>query len=647
MMEQEGVIPAGVVLHPNDPRRLQAYVEALVQRGQPWPTEAWEKAWKAYGDDEDGASQRANLWPGLVDTIGAMTDEQPAHIEFEPDDAWAGTEQAEGQAQAETAMFEYIRRECDVREAMGMARHTADVQGIGAVLLTVDPRRGLPMAKALGLEQVTIDPDARNRVEDANWLAYWEYVTPEEIAAQFPQVDLEAIRKVSQVGLPASGVAYRGPVVNGTLPGAGQVEERSRRIRRYRLFLRNHYALYDEDPKTASGPDAERPHYERFRDRHGMNEPRRYIEFVPGLPAPLVDESKWPTALALDWDEWPIVFLSFAAGRDTVAGPSKYGQVEALLQYHDDAVGDAHTKSHLGNGSKCGGPPGSVLEAAKVAEFLGRKGPAYMPGWFDETGRAVAQPLSFPGVEQSDLAWIDLVRSTLTEIQGIPKIKQGNESEFSTATEAEIAADAATIRMNVRLRRFERFQSRVASQLVSMAHRAIPQLSVVDMPPELWGAPGFENVNPSTGTLGGVPAAALPGLLAIEGVEIAMLGADMILPPHLVAFWPDPGQVSDDLLRRQTRASVEQGSTQRRAALQKVAAFQDVWQRILDPLAQMLAMANPMAAMQMRLGAAKKVLSMLNLQEFESLLPADDAMMAALPEMPIDQAGADPAEQGV
>ena len=602
-------------------KAVQKFFEALVKQARPWSKDEWEKAWKAYEGDAE-KPKRANLWRMKVDTQGAYLDEQPPNVPVKPADGFVDDPMASARADAEEALYAYIYREMGYRGAIARARHTADVQNIGAVVHCVDMRRMMPDLKFLPTEQIAVDPDCRGSLKDANWVAWWEYVSPETLARDYEGLDLERLRTIAT----DTRVALEPDNERRLKEGAAEVQRVRKRCKLWRVFARNEYALYDSEPTTmAADADEEAgPHWERFRDRHGMREPRRQVLFVEGYDRPLSDTDQWDAAYALDWDEWPLHVLVHNEGEADLEGFTDYRHERRVLEYHEDALRAARQKAGLSSQLKIGGYQGCTMKGSEIRRIWSSPEVEFVPDAFTQDGRPRLAPIKFDGLSDADLAWIEALEKQHEQISGLPRIKQGGEGDYETATEAQIASESSTTLANVRLRAFERFQSDIASQTIAMAHVLLPQVSEVEIPP----VPGMDGVMPPQGELVRVPASALAAVLAQEGVELVRLGVDAMVGEEKAAAWDE--SVPMEILRRSTVVAVERGSTQRRMRFEKVKLFAEVYERQMRPMIDKLAMVDPVMALDKEVAAARKVLELLDLEEFESLMPDMNAVMQAV-----------------
>lgn len=659
-------------------RRVQRYFLSLVKTATPWPEDEWGQAWEAYEKTET-RDRIVNRWKTKVDTLLAFEDEEPATVHFRPARAYLDDELTVRRCAAFEALYEYLSEELNYREILTRTLHTARVQNIGALVQTWDRRRMLPDTVSLEVSDIRMDPAGKGDLGRAGWLAYRETIAIDKLLMERPDLDREELERAGHepVDLFSGEPKPQSPEI---LQAREMTRATHRQVTRWRIFARNEFALYDVEPKQ--GPEGE-PHWERFRDRNGQNEPRRYLELVEGYPVPLEDTDEWPAIFALDWDEWPILFLVQGRGKEPLSPASDYAIQRPIEDVHSQALTDAKHRSFLGGGTKLGGPQGQTLDEATVRKFVESKAVQYLPGAFGPDGRPRIAPVKFDGLDQWQLLWLDALADADEEQSGIPKIRAGGEGEYETATEAQIASDASVARSNVALRAYERFQALFATRIVTMARANLPALSAVEVSPdgvlELKTALNLAQIastDPLTGLPGPVMPDALPGGLRPEQIEalsetgaegglidklsqgqvdallrldpnaeIVYLGVEALIGPEHAQVWDE--QAPEGLIRRQVRVIVERGSTQRRTRLQKVMAFSETWKNFGEPLAQILTALGPVgidAALMLRAEALKKVLGMQDLEEFESLVPDLEPIRQAIMVQAQAAQAAEPAE---
>jgi hypothetical protein len=592
---------------PVEPKKRAAYFLALIKTGEVWPEKEWDKAREIYEGDSDKHT-RTNLWRGHVDTQAAFMDEAPGKVMVAANAAFSGNDVVKAAAKCDEELYTYLFDEMDFYPVIGKARHSADLTSIGFVVHGVDLRKMLPNIKFVQNEQVKVDGDCGGDLKRASWVAYMEYLSPETIVKDHPECDLYKLKKAA--GAPTAPTVD--PIDHAESKKISNAYAATKDIRSkcklWRMYLRNEAALYDVTPATDERDAEGQPHFERYRDTHGMNEPRRYIEIIEGYDEPLTDQDTWPELLAFDFDEWPITTLSYNQAYERVAGFTDWRHEERLSGIYENSVADADQVMALHTPNKLGLRRGDKRNTDELRLIIGKAGLQIVPNALDEQGNPLIAPISFGNMDATHIDWIKLVKE-LHEIESrIPKIKQGGESTFDTATEAEIASEASNALMEIKLHIFESFQVEIARKTLAIAHRLLRTMTTV----EVQDAGGVKVVD-------GLPWMQAGELLKVPGSALVALGVEAMVGSELATAWQEGASL--DVINVNTTVSVERGSTQKRIRLQRVAAFRDIWQAMVVPVMAQLMAVEPMMVVEKGLAAADKALSMMNLGEFETLLP--------------------------
>lgn len=627
-----GLVAPAVAQELEDKKRARYFLQ-LVKAGEVWPEKEWDEARLAYeADTAEGKRPRVSRWRSTVDIKAAFVDEEPPKVNVEPRAGMAGDMATVNRAKADEALYAYLYDELGYRATIGKMRHSADVTGLGWVVCCTDTRRVMPDLKFIQNEQVALDGNGGGNLKRLSWIAYYELVAPELLQKEFPDLNLEKARTAAQTP--------RRENLEGTSEDIRRVQQAMDATRTmeskckvWRIFLRNEAALYDTEPsKSEEG----QPHLERFRDREGMNEPRRHVVVVEGYETLLRDEDRWPDVLACDWDEWPIHRLAFNEAYERTSGFTDYRHEEKLLGYIENAMADANDVMALHTSLKIGAARGDMRDAQTIKNSIEAKGIQVIPDAFDEQGRPLLQPLNFGNLDQQHLNWIELCERTYETVSGVPKVQQGSENDTQqTATEIKVMSDAANARMDVRLHKFEEANALVAAHVLMMAHVLLKRGSSVEVVEDV------EGVDPKTGAPTMVQQARVVDGLSWDQAQVAIMqggtlitmGVDAMIGSELAAFWEDGLPL--DIIRRNIRVSVEKGSTQRRARMEKVSMFLQTYMGMVDPILMQLGMTRE------RLEAAKKVMEMQGLGDLKSIVP-DIPVPAALGVGP--GAGSMPAE---
>jgi len=401
----------------------------LVKAGERWPTEEWDEARDAYeGSGKPGTEFRINLWQTGVDTRISFLDEEPAKTTVVTKEGFTNDPAAIGRARCDTALIKYLSDEQNDYQVVQEMLHSASVTNMGWVVGCVDQRRMLPTIKYVENEQVVIDPDSGGNMRNANWLGYWEYVAPDMLLKDEQYAHLDPLKLKKAARLPPDDVSGRleNPERKRRFEARETVGPKMKKCKLYRLWCRNEMALYDDDPDAQK--DENGPHVERFRDKHGMDEPRRYVEVIEGYTESVVkDAPEWPAAFALDWDEWPLIPLRFRRTHQRVGAFPELRNEKKVLTYLEKAMMDANNVMALHTNQKLGTREGCTKTAAELKTAIEAEGLSIIDGILDAQGKPMIAPLNFGDLDDEHLQWIALCREIHETLSGIPKLKRGEE----------------------------------------------------------------------------------------------------------------------------------------------------------------------------------------------------------------------------
>jgi hypothetical protein len=611
------------------------YFLSLVRLGEIWPKDEWEEARVAYeGSTEKPNRLRANLWRTMVDTQAAFLDQDPKRPIVRPQDGYAKDETARGQAQCEQALYDYIFREMDYASAIEQVRHSAGLIDVGFAVLSWDMRRSLPAFRYLEPEDVRIDPDCGGDLARAGWIAFAENVSAELLSRQ-AGIPLDKLRKARVKPLPDADQPERdAEEVRRATEVVGAAIDK---CRVWHIYARNEFALYDTRPASDEQDQEGRPHFERHRDRHGMNEPRRYVKVVEGYDRPIEDiQDGWPEALALDWDEWPIVMLGFNRRKGKCAGFTDWRHVSVLQEDFNTVLKDLVVRAKLRNPPKMLKGEGCTMDDAQIKRMLESTEVEVIGGAVDATGKPTLVPLDFgtPTVQEVEL--LATVKNLVDQMSMLPEIMRGGEQGFETATEARTASEAAAAKIERRFRRYERMQIEIARKTIQACHANLPLLTRVErlqpvmrevlIPDPVTGTTLPTGQMEPTGDFEPVVDSLMWSeaqiALAEPGAELVQLGVEAMVGPELARFWPEGKPLS--VIRASTRVDVERGSSQRRVREEKSKEFRELVMQVLLPVSQ--ATNSP----QMALAIARKCLLLMDVEDVDQLVPSLPEVEAAL-----------------
>ena len=588
-----------------DPRALRQaqFFMDLIKSGEVWPEDEWDKAREAYEGDAK-TPQRVNLWRSTIDTSLAFQLQTDPTIRISPAEGFEDDERSKGRAGCDEALIKYLWREMGFGPERLRVIREGRIIGLGFARCCMDLRRMLPGIRHMDPEQVRIDPNCRGNIAEAQWVGFCEYVSPDLLVKDHPGLDVDKLRKASE---PASGPKDDPDATKEQAEqiskSRGAVGAHLRRVRLWRLFLRNAAALYDKEPVGEKDEEAG-PHLERFRDKEGLTEPRRYVELVEGYDCPaIVDEDAWPEALALDYDSWPVKRLAFNEAHHRTAGFTDHRHTKKVEEYLETVTGSGNRSMALKNCGAIGVVQGDLRSESELKKLLEQEGLKIVKNALGPDGKPLMALLfQDAGLSPEDVSWAELLMNWHDLISGVPKIRQGSEPETGvTATASDIASEATNARNEAQLRLIEEFDAEVVEQIQAMAHVNLRQLSSVEVVvPEqtvevadpMTGMPVYDPTTflPMTQTTPAHPEVMdnLPWAVASQilteqpDAQLVSLGVEAMVGPELAQFWTDGEPLS--VVRRSTQVTIERGSTQRRTREKKVLLALEMFKTVLAPI---------------------------------------------------------------
>ena len=568
----------------------------------------WTKAHEKYEDDAE-TPHMVNMWRAKIDTQAAFLNSEPAVLRFSVPTANVDDERAERRMKCEQAVYDYIFDEMGYQPILDQMAHSADITNVGFVAHQPDTDKWLPALLYLEPDQVAVDASCGANMGDAGWVAYLQYMSPDELHAQYPDVPLADFRRAAAMkgfqpkyAKDAEAEAARDRITeDGADAGLKQ-------CRIWRQYARGAYALYDRPPDEEGKPVGGEPAGSAARPGAAFETPegeaKRYLILVEGMDVPLVDIMRWPRELLLDKGEWPITKVAYNRARDSIYGFPDYRHEKQLLHEIERVVKDIAAR-HGMEGLKIG--TARALDAkvkAGLKALLEQDGIQVLDDIIDEQGKQLVQVLDLPVLTTEDLTYLNTLIELYDQISMQPRAARGNEDPDKTATATQVETDLTAGRANMRLRRFEDALAEVAKKTMQMVHAMLPTLTLVR-------PAGYDEVLT-------LPWREAEMYLQQPGAELVTLGVEAIAGKDTVEWMEMPegdakGFIS--MLLRSVRITVERGSTQRHARLQKVASFRQVLAEVLLPACAAIEGGAPRVLAE----AMKKILSMLGLQEFESI----------------------------
>jgi len=637
-------------------KKTQEFYLSLIDTGEEYPLAEWKRARLEYsGTPEETDRRWVNLFRGQVDTLAAYLDQGCSPMRFLPAEGREEDPSVQGQAACDTALDAYLKRELSLEDEAMRALDSCCIVNAGCVVRKWDLTRMLPTVQAIRPEQVRWDPRCQGNLRRAGWVAYFEYVSPETLHREtgIPVQTLrDAARKTKTTREErAEGETEAVEQSQRKLEAEGKCRGALDRCRVWSFFGRNEYALYDEAPEDAPGassqaeqsileedplaaePEEGGPRMERFLDAQGLREPRRYLRIVEGLDdmGPVADEDDWPTELALDTDEWPVIWLAFNADGETVASFPDYRHVDRSNRAFENGLSDfdARMRLHLQVRwllARSLGKNRDEIERALKTDM------ATIPDALDEQGRALMKQAELadfpPAIIEALKMWREV--TDLASMQN--EIMRGGEGDFNTAFEARMSREGSTVKVARRVRAYRAFVVEIHRAVMAMAHVQMPQLTTVEM--FVFDADqnpvGLETEDGPDGK--GLPWEQVRKLMrTVPGTEIVELGVEAIVGPELAQHWIEKQPL--EIVRRDLRVTLDEGGTQKTARLEEGAILKELAADVLLPLYQQA--QRPDLTVEL----VRRMLLLAGVAETDALVPkAADFMAPAAPGGPVQAA---------
>ncbi len=638
-------------------KRVCAFFHNRVKAGEKWPTDEWRESLETYTGPRDKARRgRANLYRTKLDTQSAFLSRDPLQVQFSPQDGYEHDAFAKALADCEEDVYRYLFREQGFGRTIARMRWSVGVRNIGAVWHTVDKRKMLPGLRYLNPKtQLAVDPDAGGDLSQAAWVAVAEFIAP-SVLSRMPSVKQAGIKR-ADLDKAAQAQADLLEAENGTqaaverLDAMEAVAPADRKCKVWHVYARNHVALHDAAPEEAENPKEGAPHLERFRDERGMREPRRYVMFVENYRERVViDNDFWPEPVDYDYNEWPVTLLRYNEDDETVAGFTDVRHEQVLLDDHETSLKDLNTRDRVRNPPKFLKSSGCSLSDARIRELLESDDVECFPDGLTADGKVALQMVDWGTLAEADMKRPEQLRDLYYMVSMVPEVMRGEEMETKrTATEVQQVTDAATAKLEARLKAYQEAQAEIARKVIQTAHAILPKHSRIEvMEPvtvqvqdemgqplfdEMTGEPVREVVAMEPRLYGEPPMPPLPwvgdemtpgarDLLKQPGAELVYLGVDAMVGDEKAQAWED--ELPLEIVRRSVKVSVEQGSTNARQAAEKIGQFAEIWQNFLGPVIQQLEQAGLFGkTLELKAQAARKAMELMRLDEFEELVPDD------------------------
>jgi hypothetical protein len=631
--------------NPTDPKALKALADLyldIIKAGEQYPVKEWEVAAERYGGFEDEA-EREHLdgFRGQVDTQKSYLDQLEGNVRVTPAVGMALDPNVPKEAQCGEQLVQYAFRELGLRRVCSRALLSCLVGSAGAAIDSYDERRTMPAIRWIHPKQVAWDAECAGDITRAGWVAFYEFISPDVLWVQSEgKLDLKKLRAAAE----KQPTTHTGDILRD-VAGTGPSAPLRKRCLLWRFFGRNEYALYsdrpvDEWPLGGKG-EAE---FERFRTAH---EPRRYLELVDGYDEPLADEPDWPREFALDFDQWPVHWLTFNEDLQHVAGFTDWRHVQRANDANENMARAISKNATASLAIKYLSHKGLAAKPEDLEEFLRTGNPTkVLDGMVDDQGKPLLTPVQVTEFRQDLLEAAQFLQDKSDGAARIDEILRGMQGKpGQTATEVDARQEAAMASTNQRLRLYEEFEEGMARRWLEMAYATMPRFSTIAVAslvkvgaaePPIEGAPA-EPAPEAAAPVEPPPEAATALLFTDQeqvpwsqvaqilktnpGSEIKRLGVDAIVGEAAAMFWPEGLPL--DVIRRNIRVYVEVGSTTRQARFEKVTLLTDLYQNLLLPLYQAV------GRMDLAAQFVKIIVAKAGADDATELVPKPEELLAA------------------
>ena len=614
---------------PADKKSLVDFYLDVILSGEKYPIEEWNVAQERYaGFPENEKREHLDAFRGQVNTLKSYLDQLEGTVRVSPAPGMARDENVQKEAECAQRLVQYAFRELGLRKVCGRALLAALMASAGAAVDSYDERRTMPAVRWIGAKQVAWDSNCQGDVLRAGWMAVYEFVSPEVLYAQSEgKLDLQKLRTAAtkRPRTPFGDIDHRPD--EGGKGGA-----LNKRCLLWRFFGRNEYAIYDQQP-VPNAPDGKgEADFSRFKVAAGY-EPRRYLELVDGYDEPLADEPDWPREFALDWDQWPIHWLTFNEDLEHVAGFTDWRHVQRANDANENLSRAISNNATASLDVKFLARKKLAASKETIEAFLKTGDPtSVLEGMVDDQGKPLLLPVQRDQFRADLLAAAQFLQDKSDGAARIDEILRGMQGKPNqTLGEVEIRHEASMTSTNDRMGRYEDFEQDVARRWLEMAYATMPRYSLVSIAavrkvPAQTDESGREIAPEQNELIYGEPqsvpwSAVAQILINNPGSEIKKLGVDAIVGEEIAQFWPEG--VPLDVIRRNVRVYVEAGSTTRQARFQQVQQLTSLYIQVLVPLYQAV------GRMDLAAQFVKLIVSKMGDEDAANLLPDAQQILQA------------------
>ena len=349
-------------------------------------------------------------------------------------------------AQTCIALLDYIWHEQKVSRQTELSVNEGQQINISSVMIGWDERRRVPACKHFPAEDIFIDPDARNDLSEARWIAIREIVP------------LEAVKTNPRYRFhPETAMDSQEVLTNINSDADHRIKQSQRDAG---VKITSLYHIYTKDGVPPLDMDT------RESDLAPDETPYRLITIAKDYPFKLRDVA-WP--VIMDYDEFPLELLKFidgvSAGKEKVSlWGSPSGEAVKRLLYGVDWI----ITFMLAHGKRAAVTKllhDEGLDPKIVDQLLSNKDMEAVAVPPQSRVELLKTDTSFPGLDRL----LNIALDLFDQIEGFDQIVRGGQGQTQTATEADIRGRHAQSRLTHDADVVESWVSNFARKLLQVA----------------------------------------------------------------------------------------------------------------------------------------------------------------------------------
>lgn len=546
------------------------------------PKEEWESAVDRFAAKTPDAPF-VNDFRKFYESSMAFLDQNEPNFKVMPEEAFAGDIDAQKAAECEALYLKKVWREQHCQRVQSRKLGSSLLRNLGVSMPYFDLKKWMPSVKYVPADKCLFDPDCNGILENAQWMGYFEDIPAEEFRSWHPELSKERFRQICEKGNKStlSELESEGKDAQDlSLYSA---------VRVVHIYARNSSAqvLMEDKDDLDKG----------FAEELQLDTPRRYLQFVEGWNAPLID-GEWP--FDLDHDEFPHSILQFNIVPEDIYGFTDYKQMYRLDNISDEVIQDIAKAAFLASLTKWAARDNMALDPVEIHEFLNNPNEMVLEKLLDSEGKPKIQLIERGQINGAIMNAYSLLHDQSKEASGQNELLENADA----ATFKEVTAIAARIadanqhqRINRRLGGPYGYEQSIAEDAVKMleiAHQFVPQYSTVlveESEPML-----DEFGDPVLDIMTGEPVIGDPqerlkelpwteALVALQnGGKLIKLGVDAIVGPELAQYW-SYGMPAQQW-RLSTKVAVEPGTTRLVTKEQQAAVMKQLFLEVVNPFLQ-------------------------------------------------------------